>query len=167
MKFIAVDPVQLQCVEPPIPERCDHSPEKCKRCWTGYPQSRFPNWTERQVRKAKIYNIVHNYSKNKPCVCYRVDVDDRGIFTHTKEMTVAHGDESDEDMVWDKLIHEQVSCGHIICGTLPEKMLLLETVRHTIESFVHRKFVWTGSSDARNEVSIHILPFVLRVLIKP
>ena len=102
----AVDPEQLAAVGPPIPEKCDHSSIRCNKCWTGYPQSRFPNWTERQVKKAKIYNAIHNYPKAKPCICYRVDVNDHGYFTHTKEITVAHGD---EDIVWDTLIHQQVS----------------------------------------------------------
>ena len=154
MKLAAVDQKQLKCVEAPIPELCDHSPESCNRCWKGYPQSRFPNWTEGQVRKAKIYNLVHNYSKVKPCVCYQVDVNDHGRFTNAEKMTVVHGDEADEDIVWDNLIHEQVSCSHIICGALPNKILILETTRYTIESPVHRKFVWTGSSDAGHEVSI-------------
>jgi hypothetical protein len=116
MKLIAVDPEQLACEAPPIPELCDHSPEKCNRCWTGYPQSRFPNWTERQVKKAKIYDIVHHYSKSIPCICYRVDVNDHGFFTNPKETTAVYGD---EDIAWDILVHEQVSCGHLgICRTL-------------------------------------------------
>ena len=47
-------------------------------------------------------------------------MNDRGHFTNTQEMIVAHGDESDEDIAWDDLIHEQVSRSHIICGALPE-----------------------------------------------
>ena len=76
---------------------------------------------------------------------------DRGLFTRNRKMKAVYGV---EDVTWDNLIHEQVSCGHILCGTLPEKNLLLETTRYTIDSFVHRKFVWTGSSDAGHEVSI-------------
>ena len=107
IRITEVDPKQLETAEPPVPKRCDHNPAKCNRCWTGYPQSLFPNWTERQVRKAKIYGAVHNYPINKPCVCYRVDVNDQGLFTHTKEMIAEHGD---EDRTWDNMIHEQVSC---------------------------------------------------------
>ena len=106
MKFTDVDRKQLECVAPPIPELCDHSPERCNRCWRGYPQSRFPNWTERQVKKAKIYDIIRNYSKSKPCICYRVDVNDHGFFTHPKEMVAVYGD---EDRAWDNMIHEEVS----------------------------------------------------------
>ena len=112
-KFTAVDAKQLECVAPPIPALCDHSPEKCNRCWTGYPQSRFPNWTEGQVKKAKIYDVVHD-SRVKPCTCYRVDVNDRGFFTHPKEMIAVHGD---EDEAWDKLVHEQVSFQSSYCVT--------------------------------------------------
>ncbi|KAF8809594.1 hypothetical protein BYT27DRAFT_7162598 [Phlegmacium glaucopus] len=99
-----VDSKQLESIAPPIPEHCDHSPGRCNRCWTGYPQSRFPNWTERQAIKAKIYDAVHNYPKNKPCTCYRVDVDESGFFTNVKEITAEYGD---EDMTWDQMIHEQ------------------------------------------------------------
>ena len=104
MKFTAVDSKQLETVAPPIPAPCDH--EKCDRCWTGYPQSRFPNWTERQVKKAKIYDVVHNYSKTKPCIMYRVDVNDNGFFTHPKAVIAKDGD---EDVFWDILIHDHVS----------------------------------------------------------
>ena len=110
IKFTEVDPKQLETLSPPVPEPCDHSPEKCHRCWEGYPQSRFPNWTERQVKKAKIYDAVNNYPKNKTCICYRVDVNDEGFFTHTKEISAEHGD---EDTTWDDMIHEKVSCSHL------------------------------------------------------
>jgi hypothetical protein len=107
-----VDQEQLACVEPPIPEICDHSPGKCNRCWTGYPQSRFPNWTERQVKKAKIYDVVHNNLTGKPCTCYRVDVNDEGFFTHPKEVIAVHGG---EDIAWDTMIHEEVSYSYMWC----------------------------------------------------
>ena len=106
IKFTEVDRKQLESVEPPIPEHCDHNPGRCNRCWTGYPQSRFPNWTERQVKKAKIYDVVHNYSRSKPCICYLVDVNDCGYFTHPNEIVAVHGE---EDAAWEDMIHEQVS----------------------------------------------------------
>ena len=116
-----VDQEQLACVAPPIPEICDHSPEKCNSCWKGYPQSRFPNWTRKQVEKAKIYKLIHNYSKSNPCICYRVDVNDRGFFTNTKEITATYGE---EDKLWDDLIHEQVSFSFIICGAFLHEIFL-------------------------------------------
>ena len=111
IRFTEVDPKQLDTAEPPVPEQCDHSPEKCNRCWMGYPQSLFPNWTERQVRKAKIYNAVHSYPMDKPCICYRVDVNDRGFFSHPEEITAEHGD---EDKIWDIIIHEGVSPSRLL-----------------------------------------------------
>ena len=60
----------------------------------------------------------------------------------------------EEDTLWDNLVHEQVSCSHIIFGVLLDKIISLETNRYAIESLVHRKFVRTGSSDAGHEVSI-------------
>ena len=108
IRLTGFDPMRLT-VAPCVPEFCDHNPAKCNRCWKGYPQSLFPNWTERQIRKAKIYNAVHNYPTNKPCICYRVDVNDQGFFTHTEEVTAGHGD---EDRTWDNMIHEQVSFIH-------------------------------------------------------
>lgn len=106
MKLTEIDGKQLECVNPPIPESCDHRSENCNRCWTGYPQSRFPQWTTRQIRKAKIYEAVHNSSRIKPCVCYRLDVDMAGFFTNAGTMEAAFGD---EDLIWDQLIYEQVS----------------------------------------------------------
>jgi hypothetical protein len=120
MKSTEVDRKQLETVGPPIPELCDHSPGRCNRCWTGYPQSRFPNWTEGQVIKAKIYDAIHNYPQNKPCVCYRVDVNDHGYFTNVEEMKAVHGD---EDMTWDQMIHEQVGCGRLSILSTPWRII--------------------------------------------
>ena len=161
IKFTGVDQKQLECSAPPIPAQCDHSPERCNRCWRGYPQSRFPNWTEKQVRKAKIYNIVHNYSKIQPCVCYRVDVNDHGLFTHPREIKAVYGD---EDRIWDSLINEQVSCIVILYvkHTLWEDSSFRDHPIHDCEPCSSKIYLdlyfrcWARS--------IHILPFVLRVL---
>lgn len=85
-----------------------------------------------------------------------MDVNDCGLFTHTEEMTAVYGD---EDILWDSLVREQVSFTVILYGALPENFLLLETIRYTIESLVHRKCVWTGSSDAGHKVSIFYSSF--------
>ena len=108
IRLTEVDPTQLETAEPPVPTPCDHA--GCNRCWTKYPKSHFPNWTERQVRKAKIYDAVHNYPKHKPCICYRVDVNNEGLFTHPEEIRAEYGD---EDKTWDDLIHERVSCSRL------------------------------------------------------
>ena len=60
-------------------------------------------------------NVVHNYPINRPYICYRVDVNDQGFFTHPKEIIAEHGD-SDEDRLdrtCDNMVHEQVSCGRL------------------------------------------------------
>ena len=118
IRLTEVDPMQLETVKFPVPEHCDHSYESCNNCWKGYPQSLFPNWTQRQLKKAKIYEVIQNYSKIKPCIYYQVDVNDRGLFTNSREIITTYGD---EDKIWDNLVHERVSCISIICEALPEK----------------------------------------------
>lgn len=98
-----VDREQLECPLPPIPPLCDH--KDCGGCWKGYPQSRFPNWTRRQVIKSKIYHAIRDYPRDKDCVCYRVDVDSDGFFTNPGPIIAKHGE---ENKVWDELIHEEV-----------------------------------------------------------
>ena len=45
-------------------------------------------------------------------------MNDRGLFTNAKEMEAVYGD---EDITWDNMIHEQVSCIGILYGALPKK----------------------------------------------
>ncbi|KAF8902609.1 hypothetical protein CPB84DRAFT_1678779 [Gymnopilus junonius] len=97
-----VDKAQLECPSPPIPPPCDH--KNCGGCWKGYPQSRFPNWTKRQVIKSKIYSAIRDYSREKDCICHRVDVDSNGFFTNPGPIIASHGE---ENQVWNELIHEE------------------------------------------------------------
>jgi hypothetical protein len=97
-----VDRTQLECPLPPIPPLCDHS--ACDGCWKGYPQSRFPNWTYRQVVKSKIHKAIHDYNTDSPCVCHQVDVDTNGFFTNPGPITAHHGQEVE---VWQRLITEE------------------------------------------------------------
>jgi hypothetical protein len=104
-----VDPHQLECPLPPIPPLCDHkscASEGKAGCWTGYPQSRFPNWTHRQVVKSRIYAALTEYSKDAPCTLYRVDIDKDGFFTNPGPHVIEHGKEKE---AWDQLISEEVS----------------------------------------------------------
>ncbi|KAF8809596.1 hypothetical protein BYT27DRAFT_7135830 [Phlegmacium glaucopus] len=156
-----VDSKQLESVAPPIPELCDHSPGRCNRCWTGYPQSRFPNWTERQVIKAKIYDAVHNYPKTKPCTCYRVDVDESGFFTNVKEITAEYGD---EDMTWDQMIHEQrprdIRLRALFIQDLSGPVLQMLGTKYNIEPFFwSSSFHWIPSrfqEEIKEKVGDHI-----------
>uniref|UniRef100_A0A8H8CID2 Uncharacterized protein n=1 Tax=Psilocybe cubensis TaxID=181762 RepID=A0A8H8CID2_PSICU len=93
---------QLESPLPPIPPLCDHV--DCGGCWRGYPQSRFPNWTKRQVTKSKIMGAIKNYSRTSPCVCYQVDVDIDGFFTNPGHIISRYGD---EDATWASLINEK------------------------------------------------------------
>ena len=155
--FIEVDPIQLESPLPPIPKPCDHNPESCNRCWKGYPQSLFPQWTEQQIRKAKIYEAIHNSPRNKFCTCYQLDVNMQGFFTNAGKITAAYGD---EDLIWDQMIYEQVSWSYLFL--YEPSILISETTRYTTESLVHPRFVWTGSSDVGHKVvSIFYLPSVL------
>jgi hypothetical protein len=104
MTFLAeVDPVQLECPLPPIPPPCDH--KTCGGCWTGYPQSLFPNWTPRQVEKSKIRSAVTDYRRDIPCKIYHVDVGEDGFF---RDAGVALADESNKSEIWDRIIHSTV-----------------------------------------------------------
>ncbi|KAF9011850.1 hypothetical protein BDQ17DRAFT_1405449 [Cyathus striatus] len=84
-----VDQTQLDTDLPPVPKDCDHS--TCNGvCWMDYPKSRFPNWTERQVRKSKIWDAVHCYDTAKKCTIYHVDVNDKGIFTNADSLVTVN-----------------------------------------------------------------------------
>jgi hypothetical protein len=88
---------------PPVPKDCDHT--GCNGlCWRGYPQSRFPNWTPRQVEKCKINNAIKNYDKTKRCVIYRLDVDKGGIFHDAGKMDMVDDDET----LWELLKNDNV-----------------------------------------------------------
>jgi len=98
-----VDSRQLESDLPPVPPLCDH--KTCDGCWKGYPQSRFPNWTYRQVVKSKIQKALTEYSTEQPCVCHRVDVDVNGFFTNAGAIVANHGDER---ATWERVISETV-----------------------------------------------------------
>lgn len=82
-----VDQEQLKSELPPVPAICDHT--NCgDACWKNYPQSRFPNWTRRQVKKSKILKAVEEYDRDRPCRLFYVDVDDQGKFSNADETVV-------------------------------------------------------------------------------
>ncbi|KJA25334.1 hypothetical protein HYPSUDRAFT_37835 [Hypholoma sublateritium FD-334 SS-4] len=97
-----VDKTQLESPLPPIPALCDHS--SCGGCYVGYPQSRFPNWTERQVKKSRIFEAIHEYDRERKCILHRVDVDSNGFFTNPGEIVAAPGHDNE---IWEELIHEK------------------------------------------------------------
>ena len=103
MACAEVDKKQLESPLPPIPPLCDH--KSCGGCYVGYPQSRFPNWTERQVKKSRIFDAIHEYDHEKTCILHRVDVDSNGFFTNPGQITALPRHDAE---IWEELIHEQV-----------------------------------------------------------
>ncbi|KAF5343049.1 hypothetical protein D9758_011150 [Tetrapyrgos nigripes] len=95
-----IDPTILSSGAPPIPDLCNH--ENCGGCWRGYPQSRFPNWTDSQVRRSGIYKAIHNYRKELTCTILLVDVDNKGLFRDSGEIGVTD-EQKDIDDFWEKL----------------------------------------------------------------
>jgi hypothetical protein len=101
-----VDQDQLNTDLPPVPKNCDHT--TCDGiCWKGYPQSRFPNWTPRQVKKCKIQSAIDEYDADKKCVIHKLDVNKLGIFLDagTSEMT---DDKKRMEEQWKQFIEEKV-----------------------------------------------------------
>lgn len=68
-------------------------------------QSLFPNWTPDQVRRSGIAKAVKVSSREVNCTVYHVDVDQKGHFSKSLEYNVT---ESNEDEIWDDLIHSKV-----------------------------------------------------------
>ncbi|KAF8958968.1 hypothetical protein BDZ97DRAFT_1430263 [Flammula alnicola] len=99
-----IDREQLEKIMEPIPPPCDH--KYCGGCWKEYPQSRFPNWTKRQVQKSKIADAIANvYSDySNPCTLYQVDVGTNGYFTNSGTIVAKDGDERD---TWERMIEEK------------------------------------------------------------
>ncbi|KAF9076893.1 cora-like Mg2+ transporter protein-domain-containing protein [Rhodocollybia butyracea] len=99
----AVDLKQLESPSLPIPVKCLH--HNCNRCYTGYPQSRFPNWTPAQVKRSGINTAIHDYDKNRACTIHYVNVDTHGLFTDAEKRNI--GDRDEEQLqFWGDIAHE-------------------------------------------------------------
>ncbi|KAF9037772.1 hypothetical protein BJ165DRAFT_1416932 [Panaeolus papilionaceus] len=93
-----------------IPEPCDH--RMCRRCWQHYPQSLFPNWTPKQVKKSGIGPASEVISNAK---IYYVDVDVHGRFEGRDFVNPNSGEkqtylqvfkEDDMDQVWNFILKD-------------------------------------------------------------
>lgn len=93
-----IDTERLGQAPPLAPARvCDHQDANtCKNCWTGYPQSLFPNWTNAQQKKSRISKIVGR-SQNA-CTIHYVDVAEDGLFTATEDIEVT---DTTKDAHWE------------------------------------------------------------------
>lgn len=90
-----------------MPGDCDHT--GCDGfCWKGYPQSRFPNWTHRQVRKSKLRDAIEKYNfHGKRCIIYKLDVDKMGIF-HDAGYTIVLDSNEELNNEWNRLVDDNV-----------------------------------------------------------
>ncbi|KAG6841075.1 hypothetical protein C0991_002168 [Blastosporella zonata] len=84
-----IDPGQLVDKEPSLPvQQCDHrDPANCNRCWSGYPQSLFPNWTPAQQKRSRISKVVERV--HDTCTAHYVDVDEKGEFAASKSLMIS------------------------------------------------------------------------------
>ncbi|EAU84063.2 hypothetical protein CC1G_06925 [Coprinopsis cinerea okayama7 len=132
-----VDQVQLANQESPIPEHCDHkNKDTCNGCWVHYPQSLFPNWTEYQVKRSKIYDAIHNYPQGRDCKIRYVDVNSEGLFTDAGEFTA---NDQNNEATWDWIVHDQASEGNRVRALFIEDMsgpvLQMLGAKYNIEPF--------------------------------
>ncbi|KAF8997736.1 hypothetical protein BDQ17DRAFT_1544284 [Cyathus striatus] len=129
-----IDSDQLKTGLPPVPEDCDHS--ACGgKCWREYPKSRFPNWTEGQVKKSGIWEAIHQYDKSKPCVIHHVDVNDKGLFADPGFMT----DNNDNDRTWKTIMEGKLPNGlrvrALFIENLSGPVLQMLGAKYNIEPF--------------------------------
>lgn len=78
---------------------CDHlDAAKCKGCWSGYPQSLFPNWTRGQQKKSRISKVIDRPMDNHDSIIHYVDIAEDGTFAATEGLRVG---DANKDAHWD------------------------------------------------------------------
>jgi hypothetical protein len=82
---------------------CPHTDPECNGCWAKYPQSLFPNWTPRQVKRSDIENICAR--SDIPCVIHHVDVGENAEFSNAEKDSVS----GEANEVFWKMMRETVS----------------------------------------------------------
>lgn len=143
-----LDRKQLDYPLYPVPPLCKH--ENCENCYVGYPQSRFPNWSHRQVVKSRIYHAIHEYSRHKPCNLYRLDVANDGVFSNPGPLVAAYGHDS---VVWEQLKHDKVSHMLYHFSAIVDLPIISATNWYPGPCYVHRKSFGARSPDAGSKVS--------------
>lgn len=132
---------------PPIPELCTH--EDCNDCWTGYPESLFPNWTQAQVEKCKIAEAIQRYQYGD-CVSHYLDIDANGIFRNSDKFVARAGMEGE---TWRDLLAIKVSTTTITREHEPKIKRISQASRLVEdESCIHRRYVWPNSPNAGDQV---------------
>jgi hypothetical protein len=151
-----VDQGLLDSERPPVPDDCDHA-DCSDRCWKNYPKSRFPNWTDPQVRKCGIRRAV---DKSDPCRLYYVDVDNEGKFTVPQE-DLAEVTVNNIEQSWKAVVANKVRPVPMELLQLSLMMLnLAAPAQPQSKSCVHRRFVWPRAANARSKVSSFFVIFV-------
>ena len=151
--LIAVDQKPFNTEIPPVLIDCDHT--NCNRqCWEKYPQSRFPNWTLKQVERCKIHDAITKYDRTKQCIVYKLDVDKDGMFHDAGKLEML--DSSDEavlDKEWNRLKDDNVCVfGFFLCRL----MVIMPRIASTgcqSEGSVCGEYVGTCSAHAWRKVS--------------
>ncbi|KAF8995128.1 hypothetical protein BDQ17DRAFT_1330773 [Cyathus striatus] len=130
-----VDQNQLQTNLPPVPEDCDH--RHCNdRCWNEYPKSRFPNWTEKQVKKSNIWKAIHEYDKGKDCIIHHVDVNDKGLFANSDSIWTNFEDTKDTSQkIMERVIPDGLRVRALFIENLSGPVLQMLGAKYNIEPF--------------------------------
>ncbi|KAF8623759.1 hypothetical protein AX15_006201 [Amanita polypyramis BW_CC] len=166
-----VDQRQLNTKSPPVPKDCDH--KTCEgKCWREYPQSRFPNWTQSQVQKCKIADVVESVNPKKKCILYKLDVDKQGIFHDAQRMEMTDTiNEAELDNQWELIKGdnqgENVRVRALFVENMTGPALRMLGGKYDIEPFFFSSSLnWIPSyfqEDKRTGVGDHItitLPFI-------
>lgn len=88
------------------------------------------------MKKARIYDAIHHYSRHQDCIIYHVDVDHKGFFTDAGKFTAVNGREVE---TWDAIVHEtrpdnlRVRC--LFLENLSGPVLQMLGAKYNIEPF--------------------------------
>ncbi|KAF9462507.1 hypothetical protein BDZ94DRAFT_1322516 [Collybia nuda] len=129
-----IDQAQLATSGPPVPTNvCDHlDAAKCKGCWSGYPQSLFPNWTRGQQKKSRISKIVSRPFDHRDCVIHYVDIAEDGNFAATEDLSVG---DANKDAHWDFMRQPGTRLRAMFVEHLTGPVLQMLGTKYNIEPF--------------------------------
>lgn len=115
---------QLDSPLPPIPEPCDHI--HCGGCYSGYPQSLFPNWTEPQVKKSGIFRAIEGNSTASTSILHRIDVDHTGIFTDAGKIEALRGNDAE---IWEMFVNDSDRVRRILVKDMGSVRLIYNLIQ--------------------------------------
>ena len=140
---------------PTVPTNiCDHSdPEKCNSCWTGYPQSLFPNWTLSQQKRSLISQTIE---RSSDCTILYVDVAENGRFSVSGPLVVT---DAKKVAHWNYTVREPVSW-IFRCWAHGIAHVLKAANRHEIEGLVLGQPFGTCFTNGWDQVGVEGISFV-------